>query len=100
LPRESCAWCTGATSGGPVISTGYPSYAHTTSTPWHRDSVFDDGPRHPLCRERRVVWKARIDLFRRAGRVTNGEPYVGQALLKRLGQDGRWDPSHQQAYRT
>ena len=31
----------------------------------------------------------------RAGRVTDGEAYVGQALLKRLGQDGRCDPSHQ-----
>jgi hypothetical protein len=63
--------------------------------PWHRDSVFGDGLRLPLCRERRAVWKARIDLARRAGRVTDGEAYVGQALLKRLGQDGRCDPSHQ-----
>jgi hypothetical protein len=34
-------------------------------------------------------------LFRRAGGVTDGEAYVGQALLKRLGQDGRCDPLHQ-----
>ena len=63
--------------------------------PWHRDSVFGDGPRIPMCRERRAVWKARIDLARRAGRITDGEAYVGQALLKRLGQDGRCDPSHE-----
>jgi hypothetical protein len=63
--------------------------------PWHRNSVFGDGPRHPLCRERRTVWKARIEIQRRAGQVTDGESYVGQALLKRLGQDGRCDPSHQ-----
>jgi hypothetical protein len=53
--------------------------------PWHRDSTFGHGPRIPMCRERRAVWKARIDIQRRAGRVTDGEAYVGQALLKRLG---------------
>jgi hypothetical protein len=63
--------------------------------PWHRDSVFGPGPRQPMCRERRAIWKARIEIQRRAGQVTDGESYVGQALLKRLGQDGRCDPSHQ-----
>ena len=63
--------------------------------PWHRHSVFGDGPRVPMCRERRAVWKARIEIHRRAGRITDGEAYVGLALLKRLGQDGRCDPSHQ-----
>jgi DNA-binding transcriptional MocR family regulator len=63
--------------------------------PWHRNSVFGDGPRMPMCRERRSVWKARIEIQRRAGQVTDGESYVGQALLKRLSQDGRCDPSHQ-----
>lgn len=63
--------------------------------PWHRHSVFGDGPRIPMCRERRAVWKARIEIHRRAGRITDGESYVGLALLKRLGQDGRCDPSHQ-----
>ena len=63
--------------------------------PWYRDSVFGPGPRMPLCRERRKVWKHRIEMFRRAGRITDGESYVGKALLKRLGQDGRCDPSHQ-----
>jgi DNA-binding transcriptional MocR family regulator len=47
-----------------------------------------------MCRERRAVWKARIDLHRRAGRITDGECHVGQALLLRLGHDGRCDPSH------
>ncbi len=63
--------------------------------PWHRNSVFGDGPRHPLCRERRAVWKARIDINRRAGRVTSDFGHVGEALLKRLGKDGRCDPSLQ-----
>jgi DNA-binding transcriptional MocR family regulator len=44
-------------------------------------------------RERRAVWQARIDIHRRAGRITDGEAYVGRALIKRLGQDGRCDPS-------
>jgi DNA-binding transcriptional MocR family regulator len=48
-----------------------------------------------MCRERRAVWKARIEIQRRGGRITDGEAYVGLALLKRLGQDGRCDPSHQ-----
>ena len=63
--------------------------------PWHRDSIFGPGPRQPLCRERRRVWKARIDLARRAGRITSEFGHVGEALLKRLGPDGRCDPSHQ-----
>jgi hypothetical protein len=57
--------------------------------------VFGDGPRHPLCRERRAVWKARIDINRRAGRITSDFGHVGEALLKRLGKDGRCDPSLQ-----
>jgi hypothetical protein len=63
--------------------------------PWHRNSVFGDGPRLPLCRERRAVWKARIDINRRAGRITSDFGHVGEALLKRLGKDGRCDPSHE-----
>jgi hypothetical protein len=60
---------------------------------WHRDSIFGTGPRLPMDRERRAVWKARIDIHRRAGRITDGEAYVGAALIRRLGQDGRCDPS-------
>jgi hypothetical protein len=63
--------------------------------PWHRNSVFGDGPRVPLCRERRAVWKARIEIMRRAGRITADHGHVGLALLKRLGTAGRCDPSHQ-----
>jgi DNA-binding GntR family transcriptional regulator len=45
-------------------------------------------------RERRAVWKARVEIHRRAGRLTDAGSYVALALLKRLGQDGRCDPSH------
>jgi hypothetical protein len=48
----------------------------------------------PLCRERRAVWKARAELARRAGRITALHLQVGLALLRRLAQDGRLDPSH------
>ena len=63
--------------------------------PYRRNSIFGDGPRLPLCRERRAVWKARLELHRRAGRITDGHAQVAIALLKRLGQDGRCDPSHE-----
>jgi DNA-binding transcriptional MocR family regulator len=70
-----------------------PSRAHPR--PYHRDSLFGDGPRIPLDRERRAVWKARMEMHRRVGRITDSGAQVGTALLRRLGQDGRCDPSHQ-----
>jgi helix-turn-helix protein len=63
--------------------------------PWHRGSVFGDGHRVSMDRERRAVWKARVEIHRRAGALTDGGSYVALALLKRLGTDGRCDPSHQ-----
>jgi hypothetical protein len=63
--------------------------------PWRRDSVFGDGLRIPMCRERRAQWKARIAMHERAGRITSDHEKIGLALLKRLGQDGRCDPSHE-----
>lgn len=61
---------------------------------WHRNSEFGPGPRVPLDRERRAQWRARLDIFRRAGRLTADHVEVGRALLRRLGEDGRCDPSH------
>jgi hypothetical protein len=63
--------------------------------PWRRDSVFGDGLRIPMCRERRAQWKARLAMHERAGRITSDHEKIGLALLKRLGQDGRCDPSYQ-----
>ena len=60
--------------------------------PWHRGSEFGDGLRFPLDREQRAVWTARLDLARRAGRITALHEQVGLALLRRQGQDGRCDP--------
>jgi len=63
--------------------------------PWRGDSRFGDGPRMPMCRERRAVWRARLNLFRRAGKITPLFEDIGLAMLKRLGTDGRLDPSHE-----
>jgi hypothetical protein len=62
--------------------------------PWHRQSIFGDGPRVPMCRERRQQWKALLAMHERAGRITADHEKVGLKLLKRLGEDGRCDPSH------
>lgn len=61
---------------------------------WHHRSEFGPGPRVPLDREQRAVWRARVELARRAGRISALHAQVGLALLRRLGQDGRLDPSH------
>ena len=63
--------------------------------PWHRKAVFGDGPRVPMCRERRAVWKTRLEIRRRLGHVTDGHAQVGKALITRQGKDGRCDPSHE-----
>ena len=63
--------------------------------PWHRGSEFGDGLRWPLDRERRTIWRARLNLARLAGRITALHVLVGEALLRRLGEDGRCDPSHE-----
>ena len=66
--------------------------------PWHRGSEYGDGTRRPLSADQRRAWLARADLERQTGcrtsRPTATHLLVGQALLKRLGEDGRCDPSH------
>src|SRR6476620_6075211 len=76
----------GSTRGCPTMSD-HPR-------PWHRGSVFGDGHRMPMDRERRAVWKARVESHRRAGRLSDAGSYVALALLRRLGTDRRCDPSH------
>jgi hypothetical protein len=63
--------------------------------PWHRGSLFGPGPRRPLNREQRAVWRARLTLFRRARKLTPLYEDIGLAMLKRLSADGQLDPSHQ-----
>ena len=62
--------------------------------PWHRDSVFGDGRRVPLDRERRARFRFLLRAHARAGRITPKAEWVGLALLKRLGADGQCDPTH------
>src|SRR5206468_353729 len=61
--------------------------------PWRRGSEHGTGPRRPLSADQRRIWLARAELERRAGRLTAFHVEVGRALLRRLGEDGRCDPS-------
>ena len=63
--------------------------------PYHRGSVYGDGPRMSMCRDRRAFWKARLNLFRRAKKLTPLYEDIGLAMLRRLGTDGQLDPSQQ-----
>lgn len=60
---------------------------------FRRASVFGDGPRVPLDREQRAVFKAKLKLQRGPGRISAGARDVAEALLDMLGADGRLDPS-------
>lgn len=62
--------------------------------PWHRGSLFGDGPRRPLSADERRAWLARAEGERRAGRLTALYVEVGRALLRRLSADGQCDPAH------
>src|SRR5215217_5437094 len=62
--------------------------------PWRRGSVFGDGRRVPLDRERRARIRFLLTAHRRARQLTPTAELVGTALLKRLGADGQCDPSH------
>ena len=62
--------------------------------PWHRGSVFGDGPRVPLDRERRARFRFLLNAHHRAGRITRAARDVGEALLRRLSVEGRCDPCH------
>ena len=59
---------------------------------FHRGSAFTYGPRVPLDRESRAVFRAKLRFQRRPGRLTLGALEVGEALVQLLGPDGRLDP--------
>jgi hypothetical protein len=58
------------------------------------DSLFGPGPRRRLDREQRARFKFLLNAHARAGRLPAKQKWVGGALLKRLGDDGQCDPSH------
>ncbi len=62
---------------------------------WRADSVFGPGPRVPLDRERRAVFRARLTMraYRCPGRLTITAAAVGRILVDMLGANGRLDPS-------
>lgn len=60
---------------------------------FHKDSVFGDGPRVPLDRERRAQFRAKVRLQRRPGRLTIATAAVALVLVDMLGADGRLDPT-------
>lgn len=74
------------------VSPSTPNPHHPR--PWHRGSLFGDGPRRPFGADERRAWLARAEGERYAGRLTALHVVVGRALLKRLGEDGRCDPAH------
>jgi hypothetical protein len=62
-----------------------------SSPRWHRGSLFGDGPRQPLDREKRARFRF---LHRAARRLIADYVTIGEALLRRLGADGQCDPSY------
>ena len=62
--------------------------------PCRRGSVFGEGRRVPLDRERRARVRFLLSAHRRARRLTPTTELIGTALLKRLGADGQCDPAH------
>jgi len=74
------------------VSPSTPNPHHPR--PWHRGSLFGDGPRRPFSADERRAWLERAKLERRAGRLTSLYVEVGRVLLKRLSVDGQCDPSH------
>jgi hypothetical protein len=62
--------------------------------PWHRGSLFGDGPRRPLDREQRARFRSLVSAHRRARRLTANAVDVAEALVRRLGSDGQLDPAH------
>ena len=59
---------------------------------WHKKSIFGEGPREPLDREKRCRFRALLHLNRRPGRLTIAAAQLGRVMLDMLGQDGRLDP--------
>ncbi len=61
--------------------------------PWHRGSIYGDGPRRPLDRNGRARFRYLLRAHRRGGHLTRAALDVGEALVKRLGSDGQCDPA-------
>lgn len=62
--------------------------------PWHAHSSFAPAPLRPFTIGDRALFLARVDAARRARRITLAFAEVARALQRRLGPDGRLDPSY------
>ena len=62
---------------------------------FHRNSTFGPGPRRKLDRNERARFKFLVRAHARAGTLPAKQEWISNALLKRLGEDGQCDPSHQ-----
>jgi hypothetical protein len=62
--------------------------------PWRRNSLFGNGPRHPLDREQRARFRFLARAHRAGRRISACAHDVSEALIRRLGTDGQLDPSH------
>jgi len=60
---------------------------------WRSDSEFGTGRRMPLDREQRAVFRAKLTLQRKPGRLSSSAVRLAHILLDKLGVDGRLDPS-------
>jgi hypothetical protein len=61
--------------------------------PKWKTGIFGPGPRVPMDRERRAVFKAKLLLQRRPGRLTIAAAAIGRVLIDMLGPDGTLCPS-------
>jgi len=62
--------------------------------PYRGNSIFGPGPRRRLDRNARARFRYLARAHARAGRLPAKQEWVALALLKRLGDDGQCDPSH------
>lgn len=61
---------------------------------WHAGSIFGSGLLRPLTRDDRARFRFLVTMHHRAGRLTRCARDVAEALLRRLGVEGRLDPTH------
>jgi DNA-binding transcriptional MocR family regulator len=61
---------------------------------YHHDSEFGPGPRRPLGLREQFAIRLRMRELAYARRLPAKQEWVGVALLKYVGSDGRCDPSH------
>jgi len=60
---------------------------------WRSGSEFGTGRRVPLDREQRAVFRAKLRLNRRPGRLSIAAVAIADIMLNTMGADGRLDPS-------